>query len=183
MMMPPLLRNLALIIHVAASVGWMGAVTMFLVLGIVGLTTPDPLRVQAVYLAMEISTSVVIVPLCLASLVTGIIQSLGTTWGLVRHYWVVIKLIITVLATIILFIHTQPIADVARAAATAPLANGDLRAVRIQITVDAGAALLALLVTTALSIIKPRGVTPYGFRRLQAQRQQAATADRVSRSD
>ena len=55
---------------------------------------------RAVYLAMHLTTWFVIVPLCLASLLTGIVQSLGTTWGLFRHSWIVTKLLLTVLATL-----------------------------------------------------------------------------------
>ena len=86
---------------------------------------------RAAYLAMHLITWFVIVPLCLAALLTGIVQSLGTTWGLFRHYWVVTKLLLTVLATIILLVHTQPIDRVAAVAAQTTLAAGDLRQLRI----------------------------------------------------
>ena len=35
---------------------------------------------------------------------------------------------------------------------------------------DASAAVLALLVATTLSVYKPRGVTPYGWRKQREQR-------------
>ena len=54
------------------------------------------------------------VPLALASLVTGIISSLGTTWGLFRYYWVLVKLGLTSLATLALLVHTRPISSAAR---------------------------------------------------------------------
>jgi hypothetical protein len=95
------------------------------------------------------------VPLCLAALLTGIVQSLGTTWGLFRHYWVVTKLLLTVLATLILLVHTQPIDRVAAVAAQTTLAIGDLRQLRFQLVGDACAALFVLLMTTALSVYKP----------------------------
>ena len=104
-------------------------------------------------------------PLCLAALLTGIVQSLGTTWGLFRHYWVVTKLLLTVLATLILLVHTQPIDRVAAVAAQTTLAIGDLRQLRFQLVGDACGALFVLLVTTALSVYKPWGMTPYGLRK------------------
>jgi hypothetical protein len=94
--------------------------------------------VRAAYLAMELTTWFVIVPLSFASLVTGLIQSLGTSWGLFRHYWIVAKLAIGVLATILLLVHTQPIAQVASVAAETTLSGGDLRRLRIQLVADAG---------------------------------------------
>jgi hypothetical protein len=79
-------RKLALTAHVITSVGWLGAVAVFLVLAVAGLTSGAPATARAAYVAMEATTRLVIVPLCLASLLTGILQSLGTPWGLFRHY-------------------------------------------------------------------------------------------------
>jgi hypothetical protein len=165
MTMTPRLRKFALTAHVTSSVGWLGAVAVFLVLSIAGLTSRNAQTVRAAYLATELITWFVIVPLSLASLITGIVQSLGTAWGLFRHYWVMVKLLLTILATIILLLHTQPISYLAGVAAEATLSNTDLRGLRIQLVADAGAALLVLLVATMLSVYKPRGRTPYGQRK------------------
>ena len=97
-------------------------------------------------------------------MLTGVVQSLGTTWGLFRHQWVVAKLALTVVATIILLVHTQPIGHVAQVAATRLLSSDDLRQLRIQLIADAGAALMALLAATTLSVYKPWGLTRYGQR-------------------
>jgi hypothetical protein len=77
---------------------------------------------------------------------------------------VIAKLGLTVLATIILLVHTQPIGAVATVAANRMLSSTDLRQLRIQLIADAGAALLALLVATTLSVYKPWGMTSYGRR-------------------
>jgi hypothetical protein len=167
MIMTPGLRRLALLAHVTTSVGWLGAVACFLALAIAGLASRDAQMVRAAYLAMGLTTWFVIVPSSLASLLTGIVQSLGTTWGIVRHYWVLAKLLLTVLATAILLLHTQPIGHMADVAAHAPLSGGELRNVRIELVADAGAALLVLLIATALSVYKPRGMTRYGWRKQQ----------------
>jgi len=164
MTMTPGLRKFALTAHVTSSVGWLGSVGVFLALAIAGLGSQDAQVVRAAYLAMHLTTWFVIVPLCLAALLTGIVQSLGTTWGLFRHYWIVTKLLLTVLATIILLVHTQPIDRVAAVAAQTTLATGDLRQLRVQLVGDACAALFVLLVTTTLSVYKPWGMTPYGLR-------------------
>lgn len=166
MILAPRVRRLALLAHVVASVGFLGAVATFLVLAVAGLTVEDALRVRAAYLAGEMVTWGLVVPLSFASLLTGLVVSLGTTWGLFRHYWVLIKLLITVFATIVLMIHTRPVGHMARMAAEMEVSGGDLLGARIQLVVASGAAVLALLVTTALSIYKPRGLTRYGWRRL-----------------
>ncbi len=120
--------------------------------------------VRAAYISMRLVGWVVIVPLCLASLVTGLVQSLGTTWGLFRH-WVIIELLMTILATVVLLLHMQPIGHLARVASERTLAGGELGGLRIQLVANAGAAIAVLLIAATLSIYKPRGLTPYGRRK------------------
>ena len=170
MTLTPRLRKLTLTAHITSSVGWLGAVVVFLALAIAGLTSQDAQMVRAAYLAMELTGWYVIVPLSLASLLTGLVQSLCTEWGLFRHYWILVKLLITLLATIVLLVHMQPIDYMATAAAETTLSSADLRGMRVQLVADAGAALLVLLVATAMSVYKPRGLTSYGRRKQQEQR-------------
>jgi hypothetical protein len=162
------LRKLGLTAHLISSLGWLGAVAAFLALALVGLGGLDAKQVRASYLAMDLTTRWVIVPLCFASVLTGVVQSLITPWGLIRHYWVIVKLAITVLATIILLAHVQRIDEMARFAAETVLSPDDHRGLRLQLVADAGAAVVALIVTTALGVYKPRGVTPYGWRKQRA---------------
>jgi hypothetical protein len=178
--MGPVAPRVALTVHVATSVGWLGAGAAFLALAVAGLAGGDAERVRAACVAMEVTGWWVIVPLCLASLVTGVVQSLGTAWGLFRHYWVAIKLLLTVLSTVVLLIHMRPISHVAGVALVRPLATGDLRAVRVQLTVDAGAAFLVLLVTTALSVVKPRGSRRTGTRCSAGDKRRASKSSFVS---
>jgi hypothetical protein len=164
MVMGPGARKLALTAHVTSSVGWLGSVAAFLALAIAGVSSQGDHVVRAAYLAMHLITWFVLVPLSLASFTTGLVESLGTTWGLFRHYWVVTKLLLTMLATMILLLHTQPIDRVAAVAAQTVLATSDLRSVRLQLVGDAAAALFVLFATTTLSIYKPWGMTPFGLR-------------------
>src|SRR5713226_2479378 len=167
--MTPGLRKFALTAHVGSSVGWLGAVAGFLALAVAGLSVQDAQRVRAAYLAMELITWSVIVPLSLASLLTGLVSSLGTRWGLFRHYWVLAKLLLTFVATMVLLLHAQATSRVATAAAETILSGADLRGLRIQLAADAGAALLVLLVNTTLGVYKPRGLTRYGWRKQNEQ--------------
>ena len=164
--MSPPLRKLALTTHVVSSVGWLGAVVAFLALAVTGLSSSDAELVRGSYLGMELIGWFVIVPLCGAAFTTGLLQSWMTSWNLLEHYWVVIKLSMTVFATVVLVLHMQPVGTVAEAAAESPLAEDELRGLRIQLLADAGAAILLLLAAAALSIYKPRGRTRRGWRRL-----------------
>lgn len=168
--LPPRLRKLLLTLHVTFSVGWLGAVAAFLALAISGLVAADPRLVRADYLAMDLIGGYVIVPLGVGALIVGLIQSLGTEWGLFRHYWVLVKFALTVVATALLMLHMQLVSYLASVAAARSLAAGDLRDLRIQLVGDAGAALIVLLAATALSVYKPRGMTRRGRRAQRARR-------------
>ena len=122
-------------------------------------------RQRGAYLAMDMITRFVIVPLSLAPLfLTGPILSLGTPWGLFKHYWIIVKLVINVLSTIILLIHLQPIGYLARSAVNGTLSSAD-HELQTQMVFAAGAGLAALLAATTLAVYKPRGMTKYGWRK------------------
>ncbi len=164
------LRRIALTAHVSSSVGWLGAVAGFLALAVTGLRGEDPQLIRAAYLAMELTTWFVILPFATASLLTGIVSSLGTAWGLLRYYWVVVKALITLFSTAVLLMHVQPIERLGRAAAKGGTLSPDLHQVQVMMVVASSAALAALLLLTALSVYKPRGLTPYGARNHRAER-------------
>jgi hypothetical protein len=163
MTLSPLLRKFVLTAHITFAVGWLGAVAVFLALAIAGLNSKDAQIMKAAYLGMDLTARFVILPLSFAPLLTGPILSLGTPWGLFRHYWILAKLVITILSTIILLIHMQPISHLSVMAADGTLSGTD--PLRIQMVAASGAAVVALLVTTALAVYKPRGMTPYGWRK------------------
>lgn len=165
MPMPPRLRRSALTAHVTASLGWLGAVAAFLALAVAGLNTDDPERAHSLYLAADLVTWAIIVPLALTSFVTGLIQSLGTSWGLLRHYWVVAKLVLTIPATAVLLLHTGPIGILAT---SSDVLAGEMHGLRVQLVADAVAAIVVLLAATVLAVFKPRGMTGYGRRRTRS---------------
>ena len=98
MLMPQRLRKAALTAHVACSVGSLGAVAAFLAVALAGLTADDERLARGLYPAMDLLAGRVVLPLILASLLTGVLQALGTPWGLFRHYWVLTKLVLTLVA-------------------------------------------------------------------------------------
>ncbi len=170
MTMTPGLRKFVLIVHLTSSLGWLGAAAGFLALAVAGLTSPDAQMVRAVYLAAEPITWFVLVPLSLASLLTGLVMSLGTPWGLFRHYWVLVKLLVTVFATVVLLLQMGQIGHLADAAAETTVSGGELRGARGSLVVHASGGLVTLLVPLALSVYKPKGVTRYGLRKRREER-------------
>lgn len=165
MIMPPGVRKFVLTVHIATSVALLGAVACFLVLAVAGLASQDAQTVRAAYVAMDMIAWLVIVPLAFVSLLIGIIQSLASPWGLVQHYWVLAKLLLTVFVTVVLLLQMKSIGTVARMAAEMTLPTGDLGRARLSLVVHAAGGLLVLLAPLALSVYKPPGKTWYGRRK------------------
>src|SRR5262245_5602248 len=180
MALTPGQRKLVRTVHVTVAVGWLGAVASFLALAIAGLSSRDMQLVRGVYLGMDLIARYVIVPLSLVPLLlTGPLLSLGTPWGLFRHYWILAKLLINVFSTLALLVHLQPIGYLARAATAGTMSRADYR-VQVQMVVAAAAALLVLLMATALAVYKPRGITPYGWRKQHGRRAPSTVDDAAS---
>lgn len=159
--MSPPLRRTVLVFHVASSVGWMGAVAVFVALDLTVRFEGDPEINRVIWLALDATGWTLLVPLAIASLATGVISALGTQWGLLRHYWVLFKLLITAFATLILIMQTQAFAGRAEQAADPSFDSGSLGSELLH----TGGGLVVLSLALILSIFKPRGMTRYGQRR------------------
>jgi hypothetical protein len=167
LVMTPRLRKFALSAHLTFSVGWIGAVVTYLALGIAAVASQEVQTIRAAWTAMELTGWYVIVPLALASLLTGLIMALGTKWGLFRHYWVLISFVLTIFATVVLLLHMPTVSSMAEAAQVAESGalarlGGDL--------LHPGIGLVVLLVIQVLNLYKPPGMTRYGWRKQQEQR-------------
>jgi hypothetical protein len=162
MTLNPRLSKLMLTAHVTFSVAWFGTVAAFLVLSIAGITAKEEI-VKACYMGMDLIAWFVILPFCLCSLLTGLTQSIFTHWGLFKHWWIVVKFIMTLIATIVLLVHMQPISYLGKVASESPLTLNELSALRIRLIADAGAAMLVLLATTTISVYKPWGKVEFAF--------------------
>ncbi len=151
-------RRLLLVAHVVFSVGWIGALAAFLVLSLAGLISEDVAVVRSAYMSMDLINRFVIVPSAILALLTGIVQSLGTPWGLVRHYWVLFKLLIIVTATFMLLVKSDQISAIASIAGETSLTAADLRELRLSISVHAMGGLAVLLWALGLGMFKPKGL-------------------------
>ena len=155
--MAPYMRKFMLIAHITFSVGWLGAVVAYLSLAITGIDSQDTRMIKVVYPVLELVGWSVIVPAALAALITGLIQSLFSQWGLFRFYWVLVKFILTFGASIILVNHMPVVRRMAKMVAGGKLAGPDFNMLRVQLLVHAADGLLILIITTVLSVYKPWG--------------------------
>lgn len=169
MNMNPGLRKFALTIHIAASVGWLGAVLAYIPLDVTTVMSEDAQTLRAAYLGMDLVAQWAILPLAWVAFVTGLIVSLGTPWGIFRHYWVLISLLLTAVALLVLLSETRMISALAGAAANPTTSSDALRALPSTLVHSVGG-LFVLLAILALNVYKPRGMTPYGWRKQQEER-------------
>lgn len=166
MRMSPLWRKVALVAHVGCSVGWLGAVLTSLVLAVAGLSTRDTEVMRGAYLLLEVVGWYALIPLGLASLLTGLVQALGTRWGLFRHYWIIAKFAMNLVAVGVLLLYMQTLAYLADLASSPAFPADVDRLNGLSPVVHAAAAVALLLTALTLSVLKPRGLTAYGQRRV-----------------
>jgi uncharacterized membrane protein len=151
-----------LTVHIIGSVGWIGAAAAYLALGIAAGAAGDPDTVRAAWIAMELAGWFVIVPLAMSALITGIALSVATSWGLLRHYWVVVSLALTALSLGVVLLHMPKVSAMAEAA------RGSNEPAVLRLggeVIHPVLGLVVLTVITALNVHKPRGLTPYGARK------------------
>lgn len=158
----PSTRRLLLLAHISTSVGLVGAVAGFLVLAVAGLA--GSALGQTVYPAMDLITQYLIVPLAVATLTIGTLQSVVTPWGLIRHYWVLIKLILTLLVVVVLWLQLTNIRLLASLPVEA-LLSAEWATAKFSMVLHSGGGLIVLLGATILSVYKPAGLTRFGWNR------------------
>jgi hypothetical protein len=177
-------RKLLLTIHITVAVAALGTDGVLLGLGITGLASGDPELIRAVYLAMDVIVSAVLLPLAVAALSTGVLLGLSTGWGLARHYWVLAKLILTVgLATAAALILRPTLDEAASTARTVPLVDlpiSGIGAAGVRAVMAPTIGVLLLTSAVALAVYKPRGSV--GGARLARWAPRVAVALRPRRS-
>lgn len=147
-------RALVVTVHAATGVGWLGIHASVLVLvASAALSFPDS---TAPLTAAATLVRTLIPPVSLLALTTGLLLSAGTPWGLLRHYWVVTKLVLTIALALGSNLSIGPQVVEITHAATAPgehLAAEDVTRTAIAL----GLSGLVLLAVTVLSTTKPFG--------------------------
>jgi hypothetical protein len=163
--MTPRLRKFALAVHIALSVGWIGAALAYLAVAVSAAASQDAQLLRAAWIAMALIGWRVIVPLAVASVLTGLVMSLGTAWGVIRHYWVLASLALTIGSAAVLVQHLRTVTvRAAMAAQPDGAALGELRGALAGEWLHAGLGVVVLIAIEALNVYKPHGLTPYGRR-------------------
>ncbi|WP_370964638.1 DUF2269 family protein [Amycolatopsis sp. cg9] len=159
-------RQVMVFVHVAVSVGWMGAGAANVVLAMTAGYTGDPGVREVAYRMIERIDDFVVIPAAFTTLVGGIVLGALTKWGLTRFWWVLVKLVLTVAVILYSTFGLGAWVEQGIAAAAAgvesptagPLAYG------------AALNIVAFLAMTWLSVAKPWGRTPWSRLPTRARR-------------
>ena len=130
---------------------------------------------RAAWVGMGLVVSWAIVPLAYASFLTGLVMALGTKWGLFRHWWVLISLLLTLAAGLVLLQEAGVITHAAAIAADPATSDLELRALPPTLPHSVGG-MVVLLVVQVMNVYKPQGMTPYGWRKQEDERRAVKTA-------
>jgi hypothetical protein len=165
-------RKALLLFHVLTSVSWIGVDLVMGVLAFRGLTGDDPAEMAVIYRALEMFCFPLLLTLGLLSLGSGLWLGLGTRFGLVRYWWVVVKLAITlVLLTLVLVLLRPGLAEGAAQAAMVDASLPErLTDVRASMIFPPIVSTTTLAFVTWLAVYKPWGVTPRGRRFLTVRK-------------
>jgi hypothetical protein len=143
---------LLLTVHVIATVSLIGTDLVLFVLGVSGFRGADP---RSVYPAASLVGTLLLQPLAIIALATGVLQVAVTSWGLFSYWWVVIKLTITaVLTTLVILVLVPALAALAHAA-TGLSPEAITSSQRLQIALVPSLAAMLLVVNVALGLFKP----------------------------
>jgi hypothetical protein len=151
--LPAARRNLLLTVHVLATVGVFGTDLVLFVLGASSVLGGDP---RTLYPAAHLIAEVLVQPLAIASLVTGVALALLTPWGLLRYWWTAIKLAITSALTGVVLLVLVPRLGSAADAATSLTPQTFGTAERVPLVLAPAVASTLLALNVALAIYKPR---------------------------
>ena len=146
-------------LHIVVSVGLLGLSFAMFVLATAAALTSDVATSQAAYRAMGIFTRGVVQPMAILAIVTGVVLSLGTKWGLFQHVWIVVKLVLTVATILCGMLILSPMRQYAIAATSgaAPLSPPDLGSTPWMMVATTAANVLMLGAATFISVYKPWG--------------------------
>jgi hypothetical protein len=168
----PRLRKAALVLHIVSGIGWMGADIVLFILLITGLTTDDGALAAACYRAVAVFVPLAVPALSLTMLATGLLLGWGTKWGILRHWWVVVKLALAVVMVVLVFVSLLPgVNDLTNADTTmsASAVRDGLGSAPEQMLYPPVVSFLMLATAAVLSVYKPWRQTPWSGARRTAR--------------
>ena len=150
-----------LLTHLVSGLGWLGIEVVFLVLAVIGLTSDDPATVGACYQALGLFVMPTLLPAGLISLASGIVLGMGSKYGLLRYWWVAIKLVLNVILTALALVALPPrmgeAAELGRGLGSGELGLDAIDRLQIDLMFPPTVSITALMLASVLAVYKPWG--------------------------
>ncbi|WP_206443824.1 hypothetical protein [Nocardioides turkmenicus] len=160
----PGVRKAVLVLHLLGVGAWLGVDVVVGIMAAIGTGSGDAadrglaLQVFGTYLAGPMLAAGVIV------LATGLVLGWGTKWGLVRFWWVAVKLVINVVLVALILLVLMPGMAEVRTIGEVLAATGELTGDVSRLRFPPAVSLTALTIAVVLSVYKPWGRTRFGER-------------------
>lgn len=153
----PRARKTTMVVHIVSGGAWIGIDVMVGVLVVVGWSSPDAAVRGIAYQALGRFVVWPMLAAGLTCLASGLVLGLGTRWGLLRYWWVAVKLALTVaLCTLIIVVLRPGMTEVrehGEALTAGETATGDVSTLFFPPAVS----LTVLTLATAIAVVKPWG--------------------------
>jgi hypothetical protein len=146
-------RKAALTGHLLAAAAWFGIAVVVAFCGIAAAAKNNP-ALPHVFFTMMQTPPWLAIPVGLMAVATGVLLGLGTTHGLIRHWWVVTKIVIAAAVILADALILGPAAQHA-------VRSGHASSVLLRATIGH---VCVLAVAIALAVFTPRARTPWGPR-------------------
>ncbi len=163
--LPPAWRKGLLVLHIISGIGWMGVDIALFILLITARTSDNALLVVSGFNAIRMIVPLAVPPLSLSILVTGVLLGLGTNWGLLRYWWVLVKLCLSLIMTMLVFTSLVPGVNAIALLDLTTVSAGTVRAglgdLPTQLMFPPVVSFLMLGTATVLSVYKPWRRTPW----------------------
>lgn len=150
-------RKTVLILHILAAGVWIGVDVIVAVLVFTGWLSSDDAARGLAYQALGTYVVWPMLTAGLASLVTGVLLGLGSKYGLIRYWWVAVKLALNLILCTLILVALQPGMPEVTAYGRALSAGLDPGKDMTDLFYPPIVSLTSLTLATTLSVTKPWG--------------------------
>lgn len=161
----PPARKAVMVLHAICGIGWMGVDIAVFILLMTARTTTDSALVVSGFNAIRMIVPIAVPPLSLGMLATGLLLGLGTRWGLLRYWWVLVKLVLALIMVVLVFLSLVPgvnsIAVLSTTGVSADALRAGLGSISDQLLYPPVVSFAMLGTAAILSIFKPWRRTPW----------------------
>jgi hypothetical protein len=149
-------RKSFLLLHIVAVALWFGVDIALGILVLTAVLVDDPVVAGTALQAVPMFAIWPMFGASVASLVTGVVLGLGSKYGLVRYWWVAIKLAANLLMSTLIVLSLRPGVDAAAELGRRLVAGETTAAVPADLLYPVFVAPSLLLLSFVLSVLKPK---------------------------